>query len=133
MSLDLARLRADTPGCELVAHLNNAGAALSPDPVVEAVVDHLRLEARVGGYEAAALADGALEATGASVARLLGVDPLDVALLVGRAKLDEAVSVEAAWDCLTRAERTAVLSDEAALARLADLRSAYPGARSAAA
>jgi membrane glycosyltransferase len=62
-----------------------------------------------------------------------GIDPINVPLLVGRAKLDEAVSVEAAWDCLTRAERTAVLSDEAALARLADLRSAYPGARSAAA
>jgi selenocysteine lyase/cysteine desulfurase len=80
MPLDLARLRADTPGCELVSHLNNAGAALSPDPVVDAVVEHLRLEARVGGYEAAAVSDGALVAAGASVARLLGVDPLDVAL-----------------------------------------------------
>ena len=47
--------------------------------------------------------------------------------------LDEADSVEAVWPRLTRAERTAVLSDEAALARLAELRLGYPGTRSAAA
>ncbi len=51
------------------------------------------------------------------------IDPLNVALLVGRAMLDEADSVEAVWPRLTRAERTAVLSDEAALTRLAELRS----------
>jgi len=50
------------------------------------------------------------------------IDPLDLALLVGRAKLDEAVSVEEAWAGLTRAERAAVLADEAALARLEELR-----------
>jgi membrane glycosyltransferase len=49
------------------------------------------------------------------------IDPVDVALLVGRAKLDEALSVDQAWAGLTRAERTAVLSDEAALARLGEL------------
>jgi membrane glycosyltransferase len=49
------------------------------------------------------------------------VDPLDVALLVGRAKLEEAASVDDAWDDLTRAERTAVLSDGSALTRLAEL------------
>ena len=52
-----------------------------------------------------------------------GIDPIDVALLVGRAKLDEAVSLQAAWAGLMRAERTAVLSDDAALTRLADLQS----------
>jgi membrane glycosyltransferase len=49
------------------------------------------------------------------------IDPVDVALLVGRTKLDEALSVDQAWAGLTRAERTAVLSDEAALARLGEL------------
>jgi len=78
--LDLDRLRADTPGCELVVHLNNAGAALPPRAVVDAVVNHLWLEARAGGYEAEAAAAGALEGVHISMARLLGVDPLDVAL-----------------------------------------------------
>jgi membrane glycosyltransferase len=49
------------------------------------------------------------------------LDPLDVALLVGRAKLDEAMSVEAAWLALTRPERAAVLADEGALERLREL------------
>ncbi len=78
--LDLDRLRADTPGCELVAHLNNAGASLPPRPVVEAVVGHLWSEAQTGGYEAEAAAAADLGAVHASVGRLLGVDPLDVAL-----------------------------------------------------
>jgi selenocysteine lyase/cysteine desulfurase len=50
----LARLRADTPACGRLIHFNNAGASLMPDPVFDAVVGHLELERRIGGYEAAA-------------------------------------------------------------------------------
>ena len=35
-----------TPGCEHVLHLNHAGASLLPQPVLDAVVGHLELEAR---------------------------------------------------------------------------------------
>ena len=49
----LSRLRAETPGCEHRIHLNNAGAALMPLPVLRAMQDYLELEARIGGYEAA--------------------------------------------------------------------------------
>ena len=54
-TFDVERARRETPGCENVVHLNNAGAALMPTPVLDRTVTHLKLEARVGGYEAAAL------------------------------------------------------------------------------
>ena len=51
---DVARARRDTPGALTVTHLNNAGAALPPAQVTDAVIEHLRREADMGGYEAAA-------------------------------------------------------------------------------
>src|SRR5436853_77111 len=52
--VDVARARAETSGCEGVVHLNNAGSSLMPDVVLRTVIEHLELEARIGGYEAAA-------------------------------------------------------------------------------
>jgi selenocysteine lyase/cysteine desulfurase len=49
----LERWRADTPGCQDRIHLNNAGAALPPQTVVETIQRQLAREAEVGGYEAA--------------------------------------------------------------------------------
>lgn len=60
-SLDIARLRAETPACERLIHFNNAGASLMPAPVHRAVLDHLQLEQDIGGYEAEADAEAALE------------------------------------------------------------------------
>jgi cysteine desulfurase / selenocysteine lyase len=51
--IDLNRARQETPGCQHVTHFNNAGAALMPQPVLAATLDHLHREARSGGYEAA--------------------------------------------------------------------------------
>src|SRR6266516_2770545 len=53
MTIDVAAVRRDTPGVQQRLHLNNAGASLMPQPVVDTVVEHLELEARIGGYEAA--------------------------------------------------------------------------------
>src|SRR2546425_12003828 len=49
----LARWREDTPGCRERIHLNNAGAALMPRPVLETLTRHLEREALIGGFEAA--------------------------------------------------------------------------------
>src|SRR5687768_365316 len=48
-------LRNETKGCREVIHLNNAGASLMPDQVTDAIIEHIRLEGAVGGYEAAEL------------------------------------------------------------------------------
>ena len=81
LDFDLTRARRETPGCERVVHFNNAGAALMPQPVLEAVVGHLQLEASIGGYEAKGLRTEAVERVYASAARLIGCAPEEVAFI----------------------------------------------------
>jgi|SRR4051794_13248797 len=81
MDLDVERARRDTPATARIAHLNNAGAALPPVQVTDAVIAHLRAEADLGGYEAAAAATGEVEATYANIARLLGCGADEVAVV----------------------------------------------------
>ena len=78
--MDMDRIRAETPGAEKVIHLNNCGAGLMPQPVLDALITHLRLEAEIGGYEAEDAAAGALDNTYGALARLLncGLDELAV-------------------------------------------------------
>jgi len=77
----VAQLRAETPSCEEVIHLNNAGASLMPDCVFNAVTGHLELERKVGGYEAAALARDKLDSFYSSFAELLRIKQEEVAFV----------------------------------------------------
>jgi selenocysteine lyase/cysteine desulfurase len=52
---EIRKFRHDTPGCTHRIHLNSAGASLMPQPVLNAIHQHLALEGEVGGYEAADL------------------------------------------------------------------------------
>jgi selenocysteine lyase/cysteine desulfurase len=77
----LAQWRADTPGCAHRVHLNNAGAALMPQPVLDAIVGHLHREATFGGYESADAAESAVNQAYASLARLLNTKPRNIAIV----------------------------------------------------
>ncbi|HEX4225246.1 MAG TPA: aminotransferase class V-fold PLP-dependent enzyme [Pseudonocardiaceae bacterium] len=70
--MDIELLRARTPGTAHRTHLNNAGAALMSDTTLAAVTDHLGLESRIGGYEAADAARDQITATYLALAELLG-------------------------------------------------------------
>ncbi len=64
-----------------MAHLNNAGAGLAPEIVTDAVIGHLRREAEIGAYEAAAEAELRIEGTYDSLARLLNCRRDEIALV----------------------------------------------------
>jgi selenocysteine lyase/cysteine desulfurase len=79
--IDVDRARADTPGVHHVAHLNNAGSALPPRQVHQAVVDHLTREAEIGGYEAAAERRSRWEHTYDALATLLNASHDEIAIV----------------------------------------------------
>ncbi|WP_437608943.1 aminotransferase class V-fold PLP-dependent enzyme [Sorangium sp. So ce834] len=81
MTMDIAALRRDTPACASVLHFNNAGSSLPPAAVVDTVIEHLRREAAIGGYEAEAEAGERLEAVYGSIGRLIGAAPDEIALV----------------------------------------------------
>lgn len=81
MTIDLARARRETPAVEHLLHFNNAGAGLIPQPVLDAVLDHLRLEAAIGGYEAETQAAAALEHTYDAAAALLNCTRDEIAVV----------------------------------------------------
>ncbi len=77
----LRKWRADTPGCELVTHLNNCGAALMTTPVIRAIHDYLNLEANTGGYEAEVEQEAAIQETYTLLARLINAAPRNIAIV----------------------------------------------------
>jgi cysteine desulfurase / selenocysteine lyase len=81
VAFDVARARLETPGCARVDHFNNAGAALPPRVVTDAVARHLALEAEIGGYEAAARERAAIDSVYDAVATLLHCRADEVAIV----------------------------------------------------
>jgi cysteine desulfurase/selenocysteine lyase len=89
VTIDVERARSETPGVEHVTHLNNAGSSLPPQPVLDAVVGHLELEARIGGYEAHEANTDAIDRFYGAIAGLIGAKPEEVAF---------SSSATRAWD-----------------------------------
>ncbi|MFJ3895645.1 FAD-dependent oxidoreductase [Streptomyces sp. NPDC090083] len=79
--LDVAALRAATPGMRHAHHMNAAGAALPSRATLATITEHLRMESLLGGYEAAEALAPRTEEVYRSAARLLGAAPEDIALV----------------------------------------------------
>ncbi|MGH9714631.1 MAG: aminotransferase class V-fold PLP-dependent enzyme [Candidatus Acidiferrales bacterium] len=77
----LAQWRGDTPGCANRVHLNNAGAALMPRSVLDAMTAHLNREAILGGYESSDEAEGSVNAAYSNIAELLGAHSHNIAVV----------------------------------------------------
>lgn len=79
-AIDVVAERSRTTGAGQSRHLNSAGSALPSLRVVETVVEHLRREESMGGYEAAAHARPRIEAVYDSAAELIGARRDEIAL-----------------------------------------------------
>lgn len=89
--IDLSRARADTPGVRNVLHFNNAGAALMPRPVLDAVRDYVAREGELGGYETAKENWDRVEHAYDALARLVGAAREEIAVVENATR---------AWDML---------------------------------
>lgn len=79
-AIDVVAERERTLGATLSHHFNAAGAALPSVDVVSTVVDHLHLEERLGGYEAAASMRERSEAVYGAAAELIGASVPEIAI-----------------------------------------------------
>jgi selenocysteine lyase/cysteine desulfurase len=78
-AIDVDAVRVETPGCSEIIHLNNAGAALPPGPVLSATIDYLEAESRLGGYQVALSRAEDLNRVYDAGAVLLGCQPDELA------------------------------------------------------
>lgn len=76
----LTRWRDETPGCAHRNHLNNAGASLMPEPVIRAIIDHIALEASIGGYEAGDEREEEIGRAYGAVASMIASAPRNIAI-----------------------------------------------------
>jgi selenocysteine lyase/cysteine desulfurase len=81
MSINNAEIQADLCSDSALIHFNSAGSSLMPKPVLDCQIEHLELEARIGGYEAANLKAKDIDAVYSSVAALINCAPNEVALV----------------------------------------------------
>lgn len=79
--IDVDRARAETRGCEGMAHLNHAGSSLMPIPVADALIGWQREEEFRGGYETVDRYQDKLENFYDATARLLNCGRDEVAFI----------------------------------------------------
>ncbi|BCL80342.1 aminotransferase class V [Ktedonobacteria bacterium brp13] len=78
---DIERARRETPGTAHVLHFNNAGSSLVSQPVLDATIAYLQLEAQIGGYEAGDQQADSIEHAYAAAASLLHCERDEIAFI----------------------------------------------------
>ena len=81
MTIDKQAIRHELLAEQGFIHLDHAGASLMPRCVLETQIEHLRLEAAVGGYEAERLRGDQIKAVYDSVAQLINCQRGEVAIV----------------------------------------------------
>ncbi|MFK8005493.1 MAG: aminotransferase class V-fold PLP-dependent enzyme [Saprospiraceae bacterium] len=81
MSLDIDKLRADTPGTQAVIHFNNAGCSLPVKETIDIITEYLQLEATLGGYEVKNKYDHIINEFYTEAARLINAADDEIALV----------------------------------------------------
>lgn len=81
LNFDIDRARRETRGCGQIIHFNNAGAALPPAPVADALYNYLQQEELQGGYEVMEDQAEALENFYQAAARLLNCRSTEIAFV----------------------------------------------------
>lgn len=77
---EIQQFRAEIKGTAHRIHLNNAGASLPPDVVVQTMTDYLNEEATYGGYETEAKYHGQIENVYTLIAKLINANVDEVAV-----------------------------------------------------
>ncbi len=73
------KFRQLTPGVKDTIHFNNAGSALMPSSVINAIKEHIDLEGKIGGYEAYAAKKDQIASFYTWTAKLINAAPRNVA------------------------------------------------------
>lgn len=76
---EIEKFRNETIGCKNVNHLNNAGASLMPNVVTQSILDYIKLESEIGGYEAAALKANEIQQFYVQAGKLINCDASNIA------------------------------------------------------
>lgn len=78
--MNITKLREDTPGCGSIMHFNNAGASLPTQSVLDAVINYLNEEARVGGYMMKGNSNDQIQMFYKRAAQLINANPDEIAI-----------------------------------------------------
>ena len=77
--MNIDQIRNETPNCRGKIFLNSAGASLMPKPVVDAVIEYLKEEEKIGGYKLEELWEKELDGFYLEIAGLINTDARNIA------------------------------------------------------